>query len=379
MYILCQWRACPRICRRSTVHRPVELGRHAGSHPSAMRENGLHHRQSELGASTATASMPASDQGQEPCSGDTQGLLLHGSTAAEGSRRRSRCWHLVRVSLSREMISAYQGPVFHRALAGILPDLETEIVKRSDQVLPSDVGWSNAWLNRCRRLAKDWEKTATRHQARVHSTHRCNLHKVSGRTLSSFSSAPIRTCRSPNCAARMTTTVIASGISVPHPRQAVVRPAAHAGCPSPAQCQTPPVGRGSCSPAGCVADQKIPGSVQGQYRLLLRRLDGDKMHRWPRHRLADRCRVTRVGLAPLDIGLNIDRRHQLDPMGPSRTARAPRNGPCRGPQCRSDRARACGKKASPDGGVTRAAQRPLQFHQQRDPEIRSSPNQHRQC
>ena len=24
--------------------------------------------------------------------------------------------------------SAYQGPVFHRALAGILPDLETEIV-----------------------------------------------------------------------------------------------------------------------------------------------------------------------------------------------------------------------------------------------------------
>ena len=26
--------------------------------------------------------------------------------------------------------SAYQGPVFHRALAGILPDLETEIVKR---------------------------------------------------------------------------------------------------------------------------------------------------------------------------------------------------------------------------------------------------------
>ena len=30
--------------------------------------------------------------------------------------------------------SAYQGPVFHRALAGILPDLETEIVKRSDRV-----------------------------------------------------------------------------------------------------------------------------------------------------------------------------------------------------------------------------------------------------
>ena len=28
--------------------------------------------------------------------------------------------------------SAYQGPVFHTALASILPNLETEIVKRSD-------------------------------------------------------------------------------------------------------------------------------------------------------------------------------------------------------------------------------------------------------
>ena len=70
--------------------------------------------------------------------------------------------------------SAYQGPVFHRALAGILPghralagilpDLETEIVKRSDRVKGFVVQprrWvverTIAWLNRCRRLAKDWE------------------------------------------------------------------------------------------------------------------------------------------------------------------------------------------------------------------------------
>ena len=73
--------------------------------------------------------------------------------------------------------SAYQGPVFHRALAGILPDLETEIVKRSDRVkgfvvqprrwvVERTIAWLNrcrlvertiAWLNRCRRLAKDWE------------------------------------------------------------------------------------------------------------------------------------------------------------------------------------------------------------------------------
>ena len=60
--------------------------------------------------------------------------------------------------------SAYQGPVFHRALAGILSDLETEIVKRSDRVKGFVVQprrWvverTIAWLNRCRRLAKDWE------------------------------------------------------------------------------------------------------------------------------------------------------------------------------------------------------------------------------
>ena len=60
--------------------------------------------------------------------------------------------------------SAYDGPVFHGALASILPCLGTEIVKRSDQVkgfvvLPKRwiVERTIAWLNRCRRLAKDWE------------------------------------------------------------------------------------------------------------------------------------------------------------------------------------------------------------------------------
>ena len=60
--------------------------------------------------------------------------------------------------------SAYQGPVFHAALASILPNLKTEIVKRSDAakgfvVLPKRwiVERSIGWLNRCRRLAKDWE------------------------------------------------------------------------------------------------------------------------------------------------------------------------------------------------------------------------------
>ena len=80
----------------------------------------------------------------------------------------SRCWRPCSVCfpLLGKLFadSAYQGPVFHRALAGILPDLETEIVKRSDRVKGFVVQprrWvverTIAWLNRCRRLAKDWE------------------------------------------------------------------------------------------------------------------------------------------------------------------------------------------------------------------------------
>ena len=58
----------------------------------------------------------------------------------------------------------YQGPEFQKALTRILPQLQTEIVKRSDHtkgfvVLPRRwvVERTIAWLNRCRRLAKDWE------------------------------------------------------------------------------------------------------------------------------------------------------------------------------------------------------------------------------
>ena len=60
--------------------------------------------------------------------------------------------------------AGYQGRKFQRALAKILPHLEPQIVKRSDHakgfaVLPKRwiVERTIAWLNRCRRLAKDWE------------------------------------------------------------------------------------------------------------------------------------------------------------------------------------------------------------------------------
>ncbi len=58
----------------------------------------------------------------------------------------------------------YQGPLFQKALAKVLPQIVTEIVKRSDRakgfyILPRRwvVERTFAWLNRCRRLAKDWE------------------------------------------------------------------------------------------------------------------------------------------------------------------------------------------------------------------------------
>jgi transposase len=58
----------------------------------------------------------------------------------------------------------YQGSQFQRGLRKVLARVEIEIVKRSDQakgfaVLPKRwiVERTFAWLNRCRRLAKDWE------------------------------------------------------------------------------------------------------------------------------------------------------------------------------------------------------------------------------
>jgi transposase len=60
--------------------------------------------------------------------------------------------------------AGYQGPKFQTALKRVLRRVKREIVKRSDAakgfvVLPKRwiVERTIAWLNRCRRLAKDWE------------------------------------------------------------------------------------------------------------------------------------------------------------------------------------------------------------------------------
>jgi transposase len=58
----------------------------------------------------------------------------------------------------------YQGPQFANALAKIFPHLHVEIVKRPANAIGFKIvpkRWiverTIAWLNRCRRLAKDWE------------------------------------------------------------------------------------------------------------------------------------------------------------------------------------------------------------------------------
>jgi len=58
----------------------------------------------------------------------------------------------------------YQGPQFQGALLDVTRQIDVEIVKRSEvakgfTVLPKRwiVERTISWLNRCRRLAKDWE------------------------------------------------------------------------------------------------------------------------------------------------------------------------------------------------------------------------------
>jgi transposase len=59
--------------------------------------------------------------------------------------------------------SGYQGPKFKAGLQQVCSQINVEIVKRSDVgtfvILPKRwiVERTIAWLNRCRRLAKDWE------------------------------------------------------------------------------------------------------------------------------------------------------------------------------------------------------------------------------
>jgi putative transposase len=102
---------------------------------------------------------------------DMQGLLLHAIVHSAGVQDRDGgIWLLATLFGQFPFLaklfadSAYAGPIFNTALAEVLPNVKTEIVKRSDRAkgfVPLPKRWiverTIAWLNRCRRLAKDWE------------------------------------------------------------------------------------------------------------------------------------------------------------------------------------------------------------------------------
>jgi transposase len=102
---------------------------------------------------------------------DTVGLLLHAKVLPADIQDRdggvlllSTLFGLYPFRVKLFADAGYQGPQFATVVATILPHLSVEIVKRSDQasgfvVLPMRwvVERTLAWLNRCRRLAKDFE------------------------------------------------------------------------------------------------------------------------------------------------------------------------------------------------------------------------------
>jgi transposase len=102
---------------------------------------------------------------------DTQGFVLHAIvTAADiqdrdgGAMLLATLFGMFPFLLKLYADGGYQGPEFQKAVKRILPQTEAQIVKRSDRqkgfvVLPRRwvVERTLAWLNRCRRLAKDWE------------------------------------------------------------------------------------------------------------------------------------------------------------------------------------------------------------------------------
>ena len=101
---------------------------------------------------------------------DTQGLMLHAIVHAADIQDRDGGGLLIATLfglhpfLTRLYADAgYQGPRFADAVKRAMGQLQVEIVKRSELhrfvVLPKRwlVERTIAWLNRCRRLAKDWE------------------------------------------------------------------------------------------------------------------------------------------------------------------------------------------------------------------------------
>ena len=102
---------------------------------------------------------------------DTLGLMLHAIVHPADIQDRDGGGLVLKTLFGRFPFltklfadGGYQGPVFARTAAHVMPGLSVEIVKRSDtakgfEVLPKRwvVERSFGWFGRCRRLAKDFE------------------------------------------------------------------------------------------------------------------------------------------------------------------------------------------------------------------------------
>ena len=113
---------------------------------------------------------------------DTLGLVLHALVTPAHVQDRDGGTVLFttlgeRFPLLAQLFAdgAYRGPQFARALASVRPQLQLDLVTRRDQtkgfaVLPKrwSVERTLAWLNRCRRLAKDFENRLRYALAFVH-------------------------------------------------------------------------------------------------------------------------------------------------------------------------------------------------------------------
>src|ERR1700675_338043 len=156
----------PRARRRKLVRTGIN-GCSAMAHPLTHLTHGIPTRRPFHPAKTASG---IKGKKRHPLV-DTLGLLLHAIVHPADIQDREGGILLLATLFGmypflKKLFAdgGYQGPEFQKALAKILPYLETEIVKRSDHakgfvVLPRRwiVERTIAWLNRCRRLAKDWE------------------------------------------------------------------------------------------------------------------------------------------------------------------------------------------------------------------------------
>ena len=199
MYILstgCQWRAIPKdLPPKSSVHDYFDLWTYDGTleriHDALYQQcrERAQRQASPTAAIIDSQSVKSAEKGgralirtgtmrarkikgkKRHILVDTVGLLLHAIVHPADIQDRDG-GALVMTTLfgmfpflkKLFVDSGYKGPKFANALAKVRPLIEIEIVKRSDQVssfvvLPKRwiVERTIAWLNRCRRLAKDWE------------------------------------------------------------------------------------------------------------------------------------------------------------------------------------------------------------------------------